>query len=62
MNNVVHVSEVCSGMVVDVDVGEGLTKALLRGRHVTSLANYDSNSKGGIRLAYKACRLSRCYL
>jgi hypothetical protein len=47
MNNVVHVSEVCSGMVVDVDVGEGLTKALLRGRHVTSLANTTAPAKVG---------------
>jgi hypothetical protein len=29
MNNVVHVSEMCPSMVADVDVGEGMAKALL---------------------------------
>jgi hypothetical protein len=39
MNNVVHVSEMCPSMVTEVDVGEGMAKALLRRKHVASPAD-----------------------
>lgn len=39
MNNVVHVSEMCPSMVAEVDVGEGMAKALLRREHAPSPAD-----------------------
>lgn len=39
MNNVVHVSEMCPCIVAEVDVGEGMAKALLRRKHVASPAD-----------------------
>ena len=39
MNDVVHVSEMCPSMVAEVDIGEGMAKALLRREHVTRTAN-----------------------
>jgi hypothetical protein len=38
MNNVVHVSEMCSSMVAKVDIGEAMAKTLLRRKHVASPA------------------------
>jgi hypothetical protein len=34
MNSVVHVSEMCPSMVAEVNIGEGMAKALLRRKHV----------------------------
>lgn len=39
MNNVVHVSEMCPGMVAEGNIGEGMAKALLRRKHVASQAD-----------------------
>lgn len=39
MNNVVHVSEMCPSVVLQIDIGEGMAKALLRRKHVASSAD-----------------------
>jgi hypothetical protein len=39
MNNVVHVAEMCPSLVAEVDIGEGMAKALLRRKHVASPAD-----------------------
>jgi hypothetical protein len=55
MNNIPHVSEMCASMVVGVDVGEGMAKALLRRGHIASTVDMTVSSKRAVYLALMMC-------